>query len=109
LTNLQSTNAGSYTVVVVNSAGNATTSDPATLTVSTAGVNIALYAGVTIDGVAGQTYGIQSLTNLNNQNTWVGRTNITLPTPTFLWQDTQPITTQPQSYYRVVPGPISIP
>ena len=109
LTNLQSTNAGSYTVVVFNATGNALTSAPATLTVDTAGVNIALYAGVTIDGVAGQTYGIQSLTNLNYPNTWVGRTNLTLPTPIFLWYDTQPTTAQPQSYYRVVPGPITIP
>jgi hypothetical protein len=109
LTNLQSTNAGASTVIVMNAAGNAITGDPVTLMVSTAGVNIALYAGVTIDGVVGYTYGFQSTTNLNNTNSWVGRTNVTLSTPAFLWQDTQPITMQPQSYYPVVPGPISIP
>jgi hypothetical protein len=109
LTNLQPTNASCYTVVVTDSADNAATSSPANLTLSVAGVNIALYAGVTINGVVGQTYGIQSLTNLGNPNIWIGRTNITLSTPTFLWQDTQPTTTQPQGYYRVVLGPISIP
>jgi hypothetical protein len=108
LANLQSTNAGTYTVVVSDSAGRSLTSDPATLTVNPAGVSIAIYAGVTIDGVVGLTYGIQSTLDLSNTNSWVGRTNITLTTPTFLWYDSQPAT-QPQTYYRVVPGQISIP
>ena len=46
-----------------------------------AGVNIALYAGyagVTINGVVGYTYGVQTSTNLANTNSWVGVTNITL-------------------------------
>ena len=74
-------------------------------------VSIALYAGfpgLTIDGVVGQTYGVQSTLDLSNTNSWVGRTNITLTTPTYLWYDSQPAT-QPQTYYRVLPGPISIP
>jgi hypothetical protein len=73
-----------------------------------ASVSIALYAGVTIDGAIGLTYGIQSTLDLSNTNSWVGRTNITLTTPTYLWYDSQPAT-QPQTYYRVLPGPISIP
>ncbi|MEI6078375.1 MAG: LamG-like jellyroll fold domain-containing protein [Verrucomicrobiota bacterium] len=108
LNNLQSTNAGSYTVVVSDSAGNAITSNPGNLTVAVAGVNVGLYAGVVINGIVGQTYGIQSLTNFGSSS-WIGRTNITLATPTFLWQDTQPTTAQPNNYYRVVQGPISIP
>jgi hypothetical protein len=108
LSNLQATNAGTYSVLVSDSAGNTVTSQTATLTVNPAGVAIALYAGVTIDGVVGQTYGIQSTLDLSNTNSWVGRTNITLTTSTFLWYDSQPAT-QPQTYYRVVPGPISVP
>ena len=84
------------------------TSSPAILTANPAGVSIALYAGVAIDGVVGQTYGIQSTTDLSNTNSWAGRTNITLTTPTFLWYDSQPAT-QPQHFYRVVPRPIPIP
>ena len=63
---------------------------------------------MTIDGVAGQTYGVQSTLDLSNTNSWVGRTNLTLTNATQLWYDSQPAT-QPQTYYRVVPGPISIP
>jgi hypothetical protein len=107
LSNLQATNAGIYTVVVSDTVTNLL-SQPATLTVNPAGVSIALYAGVTIEGVVGQTYGIQSTLDLSNTNSWVGRTNITLTTPTYLWHDSQPAT-QPQTYYRVLPGPISIP
>ena len=107
LTNLQSTNAGTYTVVVTDALTNLT-SLPANLTVNPAGVGIALYAGVTIDGVTNQTYGVQSTLDLGNTNSWVGRANVTLTNATQLWYDSQPAT-QPQTYYRVVPGPISIP
>ena len=107
LSNLQTTNAGTYTVVVINPYGS-TPSASATLTVNPAGMSIALYAGVTIDGVVGQTYGIQSTLDLSNTNSWAGRANVTLTNATQLWYDSQPAT-QPQTYYRVVPGPISIP
>ena len=73
-----------------------------------AGVSLALYPGIAIDGVVSQTYGIQSTSDLSNTNSWVGVTNITLTVPTQLWYDSQPAT-QPQRYYRVVPGPISVP
>jgi hypothetical protein len=108
LTNLQSTNAGVYTVAISDAVTNTVISQPATLTANPAGVAIALYAGVTIDGVVGQTYGIQSTTDLGNTNSWAGQTNLTLTVPTQLWYDTQPAA-QAQRYYRVVPGPISIP
>jgi hypothetical protein len=107
LTNLQMTNAGAYSVVVSDAVTNLT-STLANLTMNPSGVAIALYAGVTIDGVVGQTYGIQSTLDLSNTNSWVGRTNLTLTVPTYLWYDSQPAT-QPQTYYRVLPGPISIP
>jgi len=107
LTNLQMTNAGTYTVVVTNLHGSVTSS-PAYLTMNPAGVSIALYAGVTIDGVVDQTYGIQTTTNLSNTNSWVGVTNLTLTTPVEIWYDSQPATLS-RRFYRVVPGPIPIP
>lgn len=55
--NLQATDAGVYKVVVSDTS-NSLTSQPASLTVNAAGVDIALYAGVTIDGVVGQTYAL---------------------------------------------------
>jgi hypothetical protein len=107
LTNLQFTNAGNYSVVVTNSFGS-TTSSNAYLTVNSAGVSVALYSGITIDAAVGLTYGIQYTTNLNHTNGWRGLTNVTLSGATGLWVDPQPATL-PQRYYRVVPGPITIP
>ena len=107
LTNLQTSDVGTYTVLVSDTVTNLL-SQPATLTVNPAGVAIALYAGVTIDGVAGQTYGIQSTMDLSNTNSWAGRANVTLTNATQLWYDSRPAT-QPQTYYHVLPGPISIP
>jgi hypothetical protein len=63
---------------------------------------------VAFDGAVGQTYGIQSTTDLNSTNSWVGQTNITLTIPTYLWYESQPAST-PQRYCGVVPGPIPIP
>ena len=107
LTNLQSTNAGTYTVVVTDAVTNLT-SLPATLTVNPAGVGIALYAGVSIDGVVGQTYGVQATTNLSDAASWAGMTNITLNVTRQIWYDYEPAS-EAQRYYRVVAGPISIP
>ena len=113
LTNLQATNAGAYLVIVTDS-GTKTLTDqpaislPATLTVNPAGVSVALYAGVTIDGVVSQTYGIQTTTDLSNTNSWAGAANFTLTLPTQMWYDTQPAS-QSHRFYRVVPGPISVP
>ena len=107
LTNLQLTDAGNYSVVVTNAYGSITSSN-AYLTMNPAGVSLALYSGITIDGVVGLTYGIQYSTDLSNTNGWRGMANVTLGTPTQLWFDVQPAS-QPQRYYRVVPGPISVP
>lgn len=69
---------------------------------------VALFAGTTIDGVLGQTYGIQYNTNLSEASAWHGLANVTLIVPNQFWIDSQPAA-GPQRYYRVVPGPIAIP
>jgi Concanavalin A-like lectin/glucanases superfamily/Immunoglobulin I-set domain/NHL repeat len=107
LGDLQFTNAGAYTVVISNLYGSMT-STPAILTVNPSGVSLALYSGLTIIGVPGLTYGIQYSTNLSNTNDWLGLANVTLSQTNELWFDLQPANLQVR-YYRVVPGPISIP
>lgn len=107
LTNLQLTDAGSFTVVITNAYGSIT-SNPAILTVNPAGVSFAVYPGVTITGIVGFTYGIQATANLSDTNSWFGVANVTLDATTRLWFDTQPAVLA-RRFYRVVPGPISIP
>jgi hypothetical protein len=84
------------------------TSDQAVLTVNPAGVSLGMYAGVTIDGVVGLTYGVQYTTDLSNTNSWRGLANVTLGTSPQLWFDLQSVT-QRQRFYQVVPGPITVP
>jgi hypothetical protein len=84
------------------------TSNATTPKINPAGVSIALYAGVTIEGTVGETYGIQYNADLSDTNGWHGAANVTLVEPAQVWFDAQPAN-QPQRYYRVVPGPISIP
>jgi hypothetical protein len=107
LTNLQMGDAGKYSVVVTNIAGSITSSN-ASLIMNPAGVSLALYSGITISGVVGLTYGVQYSTDLSNTNGWRGIANVALGVPTQLWFDVQPAS-QPQRYYRIVPGPIPIP
>ena len=108
LTNLQNSFAAGYTVIVSNSYGSVTSAPPANLTINPAGVAIALYPGVKIDGVVGLTYGIQSSTNLANPNSWIGVTNLTFTQPTEIWYDAIPASLA-QRFYRVLQGPIPIP
>jgi hypothetical protein len=72
-------------------------------------VAIATYAGLTIKGEAGGTYGIQASSTLGGETGWTGVTNVTLTTTSLLWHASQPINQQRQWFYRAVPGPISIP
>jgi hypothetical protein len=114
-TNLQLTNAGSYTFVATNAYGTAT-SDGAVLTIKVADVwmvpptgGAPYVAGLNITALTNKTYGIQYASGLNVSNTWIGLTNITLTTNnTRTWFDPAPAVF-PQRYYRVVPGPISVP
>ena len=107
LTNLQLADAGNYSVVISNSVSSVTSSN-AYLTMNPAGVSLALYSGITIDGVVGLTYGIQYSTDLTSTNGWRGMANVTLGAPTELWFDVYPAS-KPQRYYRIVSGPISVP
>ena len=107
LTNLQNSFAAGYSVVIANSYGSVTSAPPANLTINPAGVGIALYPGVQINGVVGYIYGIQSTTNLSDPNSWVGRTNLTFTQLAEIWPDYQP--SPVQTFYRVLQGPIPIP
>ncbi len=74
-------------------------------------LRIALYSGypgLTINGVVGLSYGIQYTTDLRMPHSWQGLDNVTLSVPRQTWYDPQ-LATQPQRYYRLVPGPTSIP
>jgi hypothetical protein len=109
LTNLQLGDAGSYSVAASNWCGY-TISSNAYLTVSQPLVNasIALYAGVTINGEVGNTFGIKYSKNVADTNSWLNLTNVTLTQPLQLWIDPVPAL-HPQRFYSVVPGPITVP
>jgi len=82
--------------------------DSAAQTLSWANLSVGRYAGVTIDGVAGQMYGIQYSADLNNPAAWRGLANVTLSAPKQTWFDSQSAAA-PLRYYRIVQGPVSIP
>ena len=61
----------------------------------------------TLNGIAGESYVIQSTTNLADTNAWVTLTNLTLTQPEQLWLDTSVDATAPANarvFYRVLPG-----
>jgi hypothetical protein len=112
LTNLQTTNAGSYVLVVTNLIGSVA-SAAAIVQLKVADVSVAASGlpsstfGLGIAGVVGRTYGIQCSTDLGSGQ-WQGLTNLTLNSPSQIWNDPQPMIL-PQRFYRVVFGPVSIP
>ena len=115
ITNVQAADAGFYSVKVSNPSGT-TYSQPAELVVPVINTALNLFPGLMLDGVVGQTYGVQSSTNLSNPSAWVGRTNITLTSQVEMWFDLEPARVcdsqsvgSPARFYRVVPGPISVP
>ena len=109
LSNLQLTNAGSYTLQVTNTVG-VTSTVPAAVSIKVADVSLGVKtntASLTIGGLVGPTYGIQFATNLTGVSNWFGLTNLILSTPTQTWVVPQPASL-PKSYFRVVPGPIQV-
>ena len=73
--------------------------------VSPAAVDLGLYAGVTIGGVAGYSYVIQYSTDLTDTNSWMTLTNLTLQHPVELWVDTTTNAAATQKrFYRILPG-----
>ena len=94
--------------VLVTGPGSSTTNQSSTLAGLLPAASIALHAGVTVEGVVGFEYGIQFSSDLTETKGWHGLANVILTSPKQVWYDPQPAL-NPQRYYRVVPGPISIP
>jgi hypothetical protein len=103
---VQFTNAGLYSVVVTSPFGSVTNS-PAELVVNPAGLSLGFSPTLTISGVVGYTYIIQSAPNLTDTNAWMTLTNLTLTQPVEPWVDTSVDASSPffpKYYYRVLPG-----
>jgi hypothetical protein len=107
LSSIQFTNAGLYSVVV-NSPWGSVTNTPAQVVVNTtAGVSVGFCPSLTISGVTGYSYIIQSSTNLTGTNAWVTLTNLTLTQPVQLFIDMSVDASSPfnpQTFYRILPG-----
>jgi hypothetical protein len=97
ITNLSSTNIGSYTVTVSNPAGSVT-SQAATL----ASVDIKMFAGVIVNGPLGSNYLIEASSNLLSD--WTTLTNVALPTQPYIFIDYDS-PADAQQFYRAVPMP----
>jgi hypothetical protein len=106
LTSIQFTNAGLYSVVVSSVLGSVTNT-PEQVVVEPAGVSLGFCPALTISGVVGYSYIIQSAPNLTDTNAWATLTNLTLTQPVQLWVDTNVDATSPfysRYFYRVLPG-----
>jgi hypothetical protein len=103
---VQFTNGGVYSVVVSSGFGTVT-NVPAQLIVNPAGLSLGFSPTLTISGVAGYSYIIQSSTNLTDTNKWVTLTNLILTEPVELWVDTNVDASSPLNskyFYRILPG-----
>lgn len=63
---------------------------------------------LTIGGLPGQNYGVQTTFSLGETNDWIGLTNLTLSTSADTWIDPSPATNS-EKFYRVLSGTISVP
>ena len=101
ISNVQSNNAGYYSVTVANALGTAVSS-PALLSVTPVCVDLNLYAGLTLTGgVTGQVYRVQYVTNIND-TAWTTLTTVTQKMTGVFVLDPQPANLQ-RRFYRVVP------
>ena len=94
--------AGRYRLQVNNPLGTAT-SQEVSLTVNPA-VRLELFAGLTIDGEAGQNCLIEFTTNLEGVGGWGTLTNFALPSSHYLWVDQQSAN-QLRRFYRTTLSP----
>ena len=93
--------------MVVSSPFGSVTNVAAQVIVNPAEVALGFYPGLTINGVVGYSYIIQSSTNLADVNAWITLTNLTLTQPVQLWLDTSVDASSPFNplqFYRVLPG-----
>jgi hypothetical protein len=113
ISNLQTADAGNYSIEVTNSLGSVSSSNAliqlklADWSIAPTSVGGSMSASLTIAGQTGQTYGIQSCDDLSLTN-WVGRTNLVLGASPQAWSDPDPMIL-PARYYRLLPGPIPVP
>ena len=110
LTSIQFTNSGLYSVVVSSPLGTVTNM-PAPVVVHPAGVSLRMYPdmhpGVTVSGVVGYTYFIQSNLDLTHSNAWTTVATLTLTNPVQVWEDitvNAALPSNAQRFYRVLPG-----
>jgi hypothetical protein len=93
--------------VAVRSPFGSVTNTPEQVVVNPAGVSLGIFPGVTISGVVGYSYIIQTTRDLSHTNSWVTLTNLTLTQPIQLWLDTNTdasLPANPLRYYQVLPG-----
>ena len=103
VSNVQSNNAGWYSVRVSNPLGSLD-SATALLTVTPVCVSLDLYAGLDITGgIPGQPYKILSTLSLAQPITWITNATITQTVSGVLWIDTNSPANKPQKFYEVTP------
>ena len=76
-------------------------SAPRSYSQTPAGLNVQMYAGLSITGSVGRVYTIQYSTNLSETNNWVSLTNLILPSSPFLFVDTTTPATA-QRFYQAI-------
>lgn len=102
---IQFTNNGFYSVVITSPYGSVT-NVAEQVAVNPAVVTLGFYPGLTIEGATGDSYIIQSSSNLANTNNWTTLTNLTLTQPVQLWFDSNVDASSPlnnQFFYRLIP------
>jgi hypothetical protein len=98
---VQLSDGGLYSVVI-SSAYGSITNVAAQVIVNPANISLGVYAGITVDGVAGYTYGIDYTTDLTDTNSWIRLTNLTLTSPVETWVDLGvDVRSTKARYYRV--------
>lgn len=103
---IQFTNGGLYSVVVSSQYGSVTNA-PAQVVVNPAGLALGFSPTLTITGVVGYSYIIQSSTNLGSASNWVTLTNLTLTSPVQVWADTSVNSGSPfitKYFYQILPA-----